>query len=281
MRLTVAIHSDRPDSKLCPLLARLYQQIGCDLSVWVVSSAPAVDLAQAQHEYPIETYEFPGGTSTAAMLNEVFGRAEALLIATLDAGWMPRDDHWAQNLTRHFASTEVAAVSGADFDPQRVSVQKPYYQQDLLDYLAEPEYSLNFGNAAFRRDLWRRRAFEASNFVCADKHWAYRMLRAGHQVIMDYEARCHTGEAPSPEALFKRYWAMNLSFGAFIQARRDIKQLGQKALVETWRKRSVSDLARLYRMWPLIKAKRYWQKDAAQVVLARQHFVRAGGKWAI
>ena len=280
MLLTVAIHADRPDYKLCPLLNLLYRQIGCDLDVCVVSTFPARDLEEAQHQYPIISYDVPPGTSTAAMLNEAFSRSKGSVIATLAASWMPRDERWAQNLTRHFVSQTIAAVSGSDFNTDKLSIQHPWYSQDLLDFLTEPEYSLNFNNAAIRKDLWRQQAFDASNFVCADKHWSYRMLQAGYQIVMDYETRCHTGEAPSQEALFKRYWAMNLSFGSFLHAQNDIKQLGMRALTQSWRKRSFEDLARLYRLWPLIKSKRYWQRDPAHAMLAREHFVRAGGKWA-
>ncbi|MNL34999.1 hypothetical protein D3C87_1570030 [compost metagenome] len=200
---------------------------------------------------------------------------------TLDGSWMPRDDKWLLALTRHFASLQgVVAISGCDFDPARVSIREPWYVQDLLDFLAAPDYGLNFANAAFRRDAWRNRAFETSDAVSADKRWAYAALQDGEALVMDYDARCHQGEAPSNEAQFRRYWALNLSFGNFIQAREDLRGLWHQALSECWRYRSVAPLQRLYRMEQLIRQQRYWRPDATQAMLAREHFAR-GGKWAV
>lgn len=281
MQLTIVVHSDRPIVKAMPLIQRLYSQTVRDLDVVIAATAPPSDLEAVQAEYPVELLEFPQGSSTSAMLNVAFARAQTELVVTLDAGWMPRDDRWLLALTRHFAAMpRAAAVSGCDFDPARTSLRAPWYVQDLLDFLAAPDYGLNFANAAFRRDAWRARPFETSDAVSADKRWAYFALKDGQEVVLDYDARCHQGETPSNEAQFRRYWALNLSFGNFIQAREDLRALWQHALADCWRHRSVGPLQRLYRMEQQIRQQRYWRPDATQAMLAREHFAR-GGKWAV
>ncbi|MBO9542329.1 hypothetical protein J7643_17195 [bacterium] len=281
MQLTIVVYSDRPTFKAMPLIQRLFTQSVRDLDVLLACTSPPLDLEAVQAEYPVTLLEFPTGSSTSAMLNVAFARSQTELVVTLDGSWMPRDDKWLLALTRHFGSNpQVVAVSGCDFDPSRVSIRAPWYAQDLLDFLAAPDYGLNFANAAFRRDAWRTWAFENSDAVSADKRWAYQALQAGNWIVMDYDARCHQGEAPSDEAQFRRYWALNLSFGNFIQAREDLKGLWQQALTECWRYRSVAPLQRLYRMEQLIRRQRYWRPGAAQALLAREHFAR-GGKWAV
>lgn len=282
MQLTIVVHSDRPAFKAMPLIQRLYSQSVRDIDVLIATTSPPIDLAAVQATYPVELLEFPSGSSVAAMLNVAFARIQTELIVTLNGNWMPRDDKWLLALTRHFTShPQVAAVSGCDLDPERTSIRAPWYAQDLLDFLAAPDYSLNFANAAFRRDAWRSWAFETTDAVSADKRWAYRAMQDGHTVVMDYEARCHQGEAPSNEAQFRRYWALNLSFGNFIQAREDLRVLWQQALSECWKYRSVTPLTRLYRMAQLIRQQRYWRGEASQAMLAREHFARSGGKWAV
>lgn len=281
MQLTIVVHTDRSDSKLGPLVESLYNQTVRDIDVWIVGVTPPPDLAEIQAAYPVGVLSFAGGTSLAAMLNEAFARATTDLVVTLNGSWMPRDPRWILNLTRHFQDPSVAAASGTDYDPERVSVGEPWYAQDLLDFLADPELTVNFSNSAFRRDLWRRFGFDSANATCADKHWAYQTMREGFTIVMDYDARCHQQEAPSREEAFRRYWAMNLSFGAFIQARQDLKLLYQRALADVLKSRSLRSLARIYKMWPQIKQQRYWQPGPAQAMLAREQFVRTGKKWAL
>lgn len=281
MQLTIVVHTDRPDSRLEPLIECLFNQTLRDLDVWIAGVTPPADLAAIQAAYPVGVLTFSGGTTTAAMLNEAFARSQTDLVVTLDGTWMPRDPRWLLNLTRHFQDPAVVAVSGTDYDEERVSVVEPWYAQDLLDFLANPELTVNFSNAVFRRDVWRRFGFDSSNATCADKLWAYQALREGFAIVLDYDARCHQGEAPTREEAFRRYWAMNLSFGAFIQARQDVKVLYQRALADVLKSRSLRSLTRIYRMWPLIKQQRYWRPDPAQAMLAREQFVRTGKKWAL
>lgn len=281
MQLTVVVHCDRPSFKVMPLIDSIYNQTVRDLDVWIACTALPSDLSDIQAVYPVGVLEFAGGTTPATMLNEAFARAQSDVVVTIDAAWMPRDKHWLLNLTRHFQDRTVAAVSGTEYDPERVSVREPWYAQDLLDFLANPEYSLHFGNAAFRRDVWKQLGFDSGNATCADKHWAYRALREGFQIMLDYDGRCHQGRAMSEEEQFRRYWAMNLHFGAFIQAQEDVKRLYQQALSATWRRRDLKPLARIYRMWGLIKQQKYWKRDATHAMLAREQFVRTGKKWAL
>ncbi len=281
MQLTIVVHTDRPDSKLGPVIDAVFNQSVRDIDVWIASVGQPADLETIQAAYPVGFLSFTGGTTTAAMLNEAFARAQTDLVVTLDASWMPRDPRWLLNLTRHFQEDGIAAVSGTDYDEERVSVTEPWYVQDLLDFLANPELTVNFANAAFRRDLWRRFGFDSGDGTCADKHWAYEAMREGFNIVMDYDSRVHQSEALSRDEAFRRYWAMNLSFGAFIQARQDIKMLYQKALGDVLKSRSLRSLARIYKMWPLIKQQRYWRPDPAQAMLAREQFVRTGKKWAL
>lgn len=281
MQLTIVVHTDRPDSKLGPVIDAVFNQSVRDIDVWIASVGQPADLETIQAAYPVGFLSFTGGTTTAAMLNEAFARAQTDLVVTLDASWMPRDPRWLLNLTRHFQEDGIAAVSGTDYDEERVSVTEPWYVQDLLDFLANPELTVNFANAAFRRDLWRRFGFDSGDGTCADKHWAYEAMREGFSIVMDYDSRVHQSEALSRDEAFRRYWAMNLSFGAFIQARQDIKMLYQKALGDVLKSRSLRSLARIYKMWPLIKQQRYWRPDPAQAMLAREQFVRTGKKWAL
>lgn len=281
MQLTIVVHTDRPDSKLGPVIDAVFNQSVRDIDVWIASVGQPADLETIQAAYPVGFLSFTGGTTTAAMLNEAFARAQTDLVVTLDASWMPRDPRWLLNLTRHFQEDGIAAVSGTDYDEERVSVTEPWYVQDLLDFLANPELTVNFANAAFRRDLWRRFGFDSGDGTCADKHWAYEAMREGFSIVMDYDSRVHQSEALSRDEAFRRYWAMNLSFGAFIQARQDIKMLYQKALGDVLKSRSLRALARIYKMWPLIKQQRYWRPDPAQAMLAREQFVRTGKKWAL
>lgn len=282
MQLTIVVHSDRPAFKAMPVIQRLYSQSVRDIDVLIASSAPPTDLEAVQATYPVTFLEFPSGSGVAAMLNVAFARSQSELVVTVDASFMPRDEKWLLALTRHFAAhPQIAAVSGCDLDPERTSIRAPWYEQDLLDFLASPDYSLNFANAAFRRDAWRSFAFETADAVSADKRWAYRALQAGYTIVMDYDARCHQGEAPSGEAQFRRYWALNLSFGNFIQARSDLRAIWQQAWSDCLRFRSMAPLRRCWRMGQLIRQQRYWRGEATQAMLAREHFARTGGKWAV
>jgi hypothetical protein len=281
MTVTVVVHADRPDLRLFQLVARIFTQTERDLDVWLAVTHPPQDLAAIRAHYPVGVLEFAPGTPLGAMLNEAFGRSIGEVVVTLEATWMPRNPDWLTHLTRHFLNSRVAASTGTDYDPERVSAQNPWYAQDLLDYLAAPQYSLSFANAAFKRDAWEQRVFSTSDRACADKLWAYRILQEGHLILIDYESRCHENPDRSNEEAFRRFWAMNLAFDSFLQIQEDGRRLWRRAIAETLRLESLTALVRFWKRWTSIKQRRFWQRNGIQAFLARQQFVKAGGKWAL
>jgi len=280
MLSTIVVHSPRPIARIRPLIDRLYDQTVRDVDVLVVTTQAPGDWHVVVERYPASLLEMPSGSSVAGLLNAAIGRVTTEVVVTLDAFWMPRDSHWLMSLTRHFADVQLLAVGGADFDPARFSLQQPRYRQDLLDLLAAPEFGLHFGNAALRREAWKRHPFDTQNFVCADKQWAYTLLREEGKLLFDYDARVHQGEPLSQEAAFRRYWDMTLAFGQFIQASQDVKMLATRALSEVWRFKTLAPVWRVLRYWGTIRRQRFWRHDPTHAMLARQQFVRAGGKWA-
>lgn len=281
MQPLIVVHTESTDTSVHSLIEALYSQSHRDHDVLIVGTCPPSDLSRVTDRYPVAYLELPAGTPVAGMLNEACARHEHEFIVTLAAGVMPRDSEWLFRLLRHFERPRVVAVTGADYDPGRVSVRNPGYLQDLLDFLAAPHFGFSFDNGAFRRERWKEHCFPASNATCADKQWAYHWLRQGERIAMDYTARVHPGRERSEEERFRRYWFMSLAFGEFIQPQEDLRTMLREAARETLRSGSLEPVARIFRQWSTIKEQHYWRPDAIHALLARQHFARRGDEWAV
>lgn len=281
MQPLIVVHTEPTHGNVHSLINALYQQTHRNHDVLIVGTCPPPDLSRVMDRFPVAFCELPPGSSVAAMLNEACARHEHEIVVALAADAMPRNAHWLVTMLGHLARPGVALVSGADWDPTRITVQAPCYRQDLLDFLAAPHHGFSFENAAFRRSHWKHQPFEASNVTCADKQWAYHWLRQGEEVVIDYAARVHPGRERTEEERFRRYWFMSLAFGEFIQPREDLRTLIRAALKEGMRRGSLEPMARLFRQWGTVREQQYWRPDSIHAMLARQHFARRGDEWAV
>lgn len=259
-----------------PLLDLVFDQDLRDIDVWIASPD---ELRSTR--YPIRWLPATRAMTQGAVINELARRSQARYLVSLGLGVIPRDRQWLGKLLRHFQDTSVAAVSGTDWNPERISIQAPHYAQDVLDFLAAPIFGLSLANAALRRDLVEQNPFDESLAICEDKEWGYRLLRGGYSVMMDYEARCHAADPLSAEEQFKRYWAMNLSFSQFIHPSEATRIVTQKAFHTAWARKAPAELMRAWRLWMQIRQQSFWQRSPTQAFFARLAFQQAKDKWAV
>lgn len=278
--LQVIIQVDAPAKGVEPLVSYLYDQRHPAMEVTVVHHDPPVDLKPVQAHYPITTLALASGTRPGAAINQAARCSDSTTLVLVSNSRLPRDREWLFHLQKHFADPNVAAVSGEGWDLDQLSMQAPHYKQDLANFLSAPQHGISLSNLAVRREIWNTFAFDENMSVCVDRQWAYRVLCEGYHVVLDYDGRMHDVAPLTPEEQFKLYWAMNLSFAQFIQAKEAETSLWSVARTRAWKSRNPLELLRAYRTWGILRKLNFWQATPTQAMAARAAFSRAGGKWA-
>ncbi|HBN10118.1 MAG TPA: hypothetical protein DD435_16255 [Cyanobacteria bacterium UBA8530] len=255
------------------VLAAVFAQEYKDIEVMLLSSLPIPELPQ---EYPLEVIRaaknFPGKA-----LNQAFARAKGDYLVVLDARALPRNPRWLHSLLGHFLDKEVAAVGGWGCDPERISFPQTSYRLDLAGFLADPELGLSNVCCAYRREVWERHPFRDSLKQCEDKEWAFRVLKEGQVVVMEYAATVYyiPPEAPPGEAAFRQYWEKNKAFSSFLNRNAlDPWEYGKKVFGQAWRKRDPSLLRRGVRAYRLSRRLNYEMGDLASICKARVRFFK-------
>lgn len=277
----VIIHVDKPHLGVRALVTHLYDLRQSDLEVTLLHQDAPRDLADVRSLYPISTVALAPGSSPGSGLNLAARRSDSDYLVIVSNARVPRDSQWLYHLLKHFADPGVAAVSGEGWDASLVRVQDPSYRQDLASFLSAPQFGLCFENCALRRDVWLRHAFDERLSIGVDRHWAYRVLCEGYQIVLDYAARMHDVAPLSEEEAFKRYWAMNLSFSQFIQPEKAQESLWHLAKARAWRLRNPFELLKALRAWNALRKLNFWQPTPTQAIAARASFSRPGDKWVV
>ena len=279
--LQIIIQVDCPEQGVQSLVSYLYDQRHPAMEVVVVHHEPPVDLKAVQAAYPISVLSLAPGTRPGAAINQAARRSDSTTLVIVSNSRLPRDRQWLFHLQKHFANPNVAAVSGEGWDLSKLSVQQPSYSQDLADFLSAPQFGISLANLAIRRDLWNLFTFDEGLAVCVDRHWAYRLLCEGYQMVLDYDGRMHDIAPLTQEEDFKRYWAMNLSFAQFIQPEQARTSLWSLARARAWQSRNPIELLRAYRAWGILRKLNFWRATPTQAMAARAAFSRPGDKWAV
>lgn len=278
--LQIIIQVDAPAKGVEKLVSYLYDQRHPAMEVAVIHHEPPVDLKAVQAHYPISALTLASGMRPGAAINQAARGSDSTTLVIVSNSRLPRDSQWLYHLQKHFADPKVAAVSGEGWDLNQLSMQQPYYHQDLANFLSGPQHGISLTNLAVRRDVWNTFAFDENMSVCVDRQWAYRVLCEGYHVVLDYDGRMHDIAPLTSEEEFKRYWAMNLSFAQFIQPKEAQASLWSVARARAWQSRNPTELLRAYRTWGILRKLNFWQATPTQAMAARAVFSRAGGKWA-
>lgn len=276
--VSVVIRLTRKDSLSEALIANLYAQDIKGIELVLLPTYPA-HFPELTDRYPLRVLEVPG-TSPGAALNAGFAATTGRYVIVLSPRAMPRDYHWIATLLRHFADRKVAAVSGWDYDLDKLPFKDSYYRQDLLDFLSDPRFGLSNVNAAYLREAWEQHPFDEDLEACEDKEWGYRVLQAGYEVVLDYEARTHYTQDEDAEEAFKRYWRAHRSIARFlVDADTVCRQIWQHAIRKAIADRDVGSLVRARQRMKQVREMSFWQIGGTNALAVRKEFAEQGAKY--
>ena len=175
-----------------------------DGTVEIVKQWRDVKLIQIRPE------EFTFGRS----LNIGFEAAGGEIIVPLSAHAFPCNQHWLQNLVKHFDDPQVAGVYGKQVPHPDAwpPVQRDYlaFYSDQTRIQTSPdsrrEHSFSNANAAIRRKCWEKRCFNETLTGAEDREWARAMLRLGYKIVYEPEAAVyHSHNEPLLQVYLRTY----------------------------------------------------------------------------
>jgi len=129
-------------------------------------------------------------------LNIGFKVSQGEVVVPLSAHAFLCNEHWLENLTKHFMDPQVAGVYGRQLP--HPEAWPPVKRDYLQCYSNHPRVQKNPNdirdhffsnvNAAVRRKCWEEHPFVETLPYCEDWEWARAMLRKGYKIIYEPEA---------------------------------------------------------------------------------------------
>lgn len=272
----VPVAHDRP---IDSLLRSLFDQSAKSLEILVASDRPRDDAIrlglEVGHDLPISNLAVPLSPPGRA-LNLAAQLAEGHYLVTLSAQARIPDDGWLFRLLAPFLDPRIAAVSGADLDLDRLSIQDPWYLLTLADFLCAPEFGASCLNSAFLRELVLRHPFDEGLESCCDKEWTYRILSSGHRVRMDYEARVHLPAAEDDEAALRDLWRSHQAIASFLRLTDRARLLWEWA----WKQGDPLDILKAITLGHRLRRQRFLDPNLPDAMEARGRFKKGSDQLA-
>ncbi len=272
----VAVPDDRP---IDPLIRALFGQSVKGIEVLVAAPVDRDDAgrmaAVAGHQIPVKNLTLPA-FAAGKTLNDAAQVAEGHYFVTLSGQAQIPDASWLFRLLDPFLDPHVAAVSGADLDVDRLSLQDPSYLLTLADFLCAPEFGASVKNTAFLRKLLLAHPFDERLLTCFDKEWTYRILREGYLLKMSYDVRV---ELPSPvdaEAALRTYWRDHQAIASFLRSTDRARFLWQWA----WKRRDRGVLLEALKLNGRLRKHRFVDPTLRGALETRRRFRKADREMA-
>lgn len=190
--------------------------------------------------------EFSFGRS----LNIGFDAAEGNIVVSISAHAFPCDQHWLQNLVKHFEDSQVAGAYGRQLPhpeawPPVRRDYLAYYGNQLKVQSCHSSYSdhcFSNANAAIRRECWEKRPFNEILTGTEDREWARAILEFGFKLIYDPEAAVYHSHNESLQKVFQRTYRETLAHKALYGGKTSLRKALQK-----WYRSTLADTSFILR----------------------------------
>ncbi|MGQ4646881.1 glycosyltransferase [Lyngbya aestuarii] len=211
------------------------------------STDGTVDIVKQQSEIKLIQMlpeEFTFGSS----LNIGFEAAQGEVVVSLSAHAFPCDQHWLQNLVKHFDDPQVAGVYGKQV-PQPDAW--PPVQRDYLSYYRDQlrvqnnlanfsDHSFSNANSAIRFQSWKRRPFNETLTGAEDREWARIMLDLGYKIVYEPKAALYHSHNEPFLKVYQRTYREALAHEAIYE--KNERKIGLGAAFQRWYKSVVADV---------------------------------------
>ncbi len=210
MMVSVIIRTYNEEKLIGQCLASVFtQEIDDDIEVIVVDSGSTDKTVEIVGSFKdvivtqIPQKDFTFGYS----LNIGIERCKGEFIVLLSAHAIPSDNKWLHHLIKNFKVLDVVGVYGKQL-PNRDC--NPLDKRDLNNLYGaiwkEQRTSCIFSsaNAAIRREMWKKVAFDENLSGSEDRYWASRVQEKGHRIVYEPLAAVYHSHNENLKQIFKR-----------------------------------------------------------------------------
>ncbi len=157
----------------------------------------------------ISVGEFGFGRAKNRAAERASGRA--LVFLSQDA--LPIDSGWLSRLVGNLEPNLVAGSYGRQIPwpttkpPEAYFLSQTYPSHRLVRRGPRPEaggVAFSNVNSAIRREVWSQHPFDERLLMSEDQEWAYRVCRAGYEIVYDPDAAVRHAHSYSLGGLFRR-----------------------------------------------------------------------------
>ncbi|WP_013334580.1 glycosyltransferase family 2 protein [Gloeothece verrucosa] len=218
-----------------------------DGTVEIVKQRSDIKLIQISPE------EFTFGGS----LNIGFKAATGEIILLLSAHAFPYDQHWLQNMVKHFDDQKVAGVYGKQLPQPDAwpTVERDHLMcyKDEIRIQTDPdnikEHSFSNANSAIRRLCWEKHNFDEILPACEDREWAVTMLKMGYKIIYEPSAAVYHSHNESLLKVYRRIYKEIIGLQSIYQLR-----VGRFYVIKNWATSVLADFCFIVKN----KKRKFW-----------------------
>jgi glycosyltransferase involved in cell wall biosynthesis len=216
MNCSIVIRAYNEEKHIGRLLEGIRHQTVKDVEIILVDSGSTDSTASIAESFGarvvrIASDEFTFGRS----LNFGVGAATRELVVIASAHVYPVYPDWLETLLRPFEDEHVALTYGKQRGPESAnfSEQQIYHQWYPEASKSDQETAFcNNANAAIRKGLWERHAYDESLTGLEDLAWAKWAKEQGHAIAYMAEAEVVHVHNETPRGVFNRYRREAMAF---------------------------------------------------------------------
>ena len=216
MNCSIVIRAYNEEKHIGHLLEGIRQQTVQDVEIVLVDSGSTDGTVSVAESFGAKIVRIPSAEFTfGRSLNFGIQAARHELVVIASAHVYPIYPDWLESLLHPFEDERIALTYGKQRGPEtaRFSEQQIYYQ--WYSDVSKPRQATAFcnnANAAIRKSLWEKHAYDESLTGLEDLDWAKWAKEQGYEIAYVAEAEIIHIHNETPRGVFNRYRREAMAF---------------------------------------------------------------------
>jgi glycosyltransferase involved in cell wall biosynthesis len=208
-RVSVVIRCFNEEKHIGALLERVYQQTIRSPQVILVDSGSTDRTLAVAGRYPVQVEQVqPAEFTFGRSLNRGCRVATGDYLVFASAHVVPCELDWLKRLTEPFNCTQVALVYGRQLGDHRTKFSEHQVFTKQYPLESNPDQRIPFcnnANAAVRRALWLKHAFDETLSGLEDLEWGKWAVEQGYRIAYRADAGVYHIHEEAPSGIKRRY----------------------------------------------------------------------------